>query len=134
VRSFTLVSSIRCDKISVTAAAKYIVDKGIAEESAYPYKGTVGACKTSTIKPTFFFQNIATCFLNATTESLIKMFLFRHGPVLLFISKNQAFRFFNKSLTLFETDTNRPSLLSYSSGVYNDAKCTGPSTSLVVSS
>lgn len=86
-----LGSTCRCSKVSVSGAAKYIVDKGIAEESAYPFKNALGKCQASTIKSSFFFGNVATCVLNATTESMLMMFLVRHGPVLLLISKKWKF-------------------------------------------
>jgi Papain family cysteine protease len=67
-----------------------IIDKGVSEESVYPYTGKKAKCQSATKPPTYFVPNVAYAQM-AGDDTVLKYMLVRHGPVVVGIGEKFLF-------------------------------------------
>jgi hypothetical protein len=67
-----------------------VIDKGIAEESAYAaYKSANGTCQKASYPPTYFLPNLAYLSFAGDEVQMLEV-LIKYGPMIISMSKKKT--------------------------------------------
>jgi Papain family cysteine protease len=83
------MSLISCSGGSTFHSLAYVVDKGIAEESAYPsYAAANGTCQSSSYPASYFLSNLAYLSFDGDEVQMLEV-LIKYGPMIISMSKTE---------------------------------------------